>query len=45
MIERHDRAAGIPEEDFDSLVEESLAEDLGAGEMLRHQTTLLGRTA
>jgi hypothetical protein len=32
VIKRHDRPAGIPEEDIDPLFEEDAAEDLGAGQ-------------
>ena len=34
VIERHDRAAGIPEQDVHALLEEDAAEDLGAGQDL-----------
>ena len=38
VVERHDRAARVPEHDIDPLVQQGAAEDLGAGELLRHQT-------
>ena len=36
VIERHDRAAGIAEQQVDALFEQCTAEDLGTGEGLRH---------
>ena len=38
VVERHDRAAGIAEEQVHALLEQGPAEDLGAGELLRHHT-------
>ena len=34
MVERHDRAAGIPEQHVHTLLEEDAAHELGAGEHL-----------
>ena len=36
VVERHDRAAGVAEEDFDTLFEQGTAEDLGAGQAFSH---------
>ena len=38
MVERHDRAARVPEEEIDPFFEQGPAENLGAGELLSHQT-------
>ena len=38
VVERHDRAAGIAEQDVHALLEQGPAEDLRAGQLLRHHT-------
>ena len=37
VVERHDRAARVPEEDVHALLEESAAEDLRSGESFSHE--------
>ena len=38
VVERHDRAAGIPEEHVHAFLQQGPAEDLRAGELLSHYT-------
>jgi hypothetical protein len=37
MIERHDRAARVPEEEVNAFFEQGAAEDLGTGQSFCHQ--------
>ena len=43
VIERHDRAAGIAEQQIHALLEQCPAEDLGAGQGFRHATVSVAR--